>query len=307
MHATNLSGVDLNLLVALRALLTEKHVTRAAKSVGLSQPAMSHALARLRDLFDDPLLVRTAAGMSPTPRADALAPVLARALEDLGRIVAPPEAFDPARSTRSFTLLADDYSELVLLPKILARAWKDAPRVDVRVRPQHARSIDDLVEGRADLSIVPARTFAGARGLITQKMFHEDFVCVVRADHPQAKKRLSLAEYLELPHALIAPRGEGGSVVDSALGRIGRARRVAVEIPHFLVAPYLIRDTDLVLMLAERVARVMAAPLDLRVLAPPADLDLNGFDVHLVWHERHRADPGHAWFRNVVLEIAKKA
>ena len=115
MHAANdqLGAIDLNLLVALRALLHERHVTRAAKSVGLSQPAMSHALARLRELFDDPLLVRTPKGMQPTPRAEQIAPALARALEDLGRIVAAPERFDPARSRRSFTLVADDYTELV--------------------------------------------------------------------------------------------------------------------------------------------------------------------------------------------------
>jgi DNA-binding transcriptional LysR family regulator len=305
MQQANLAGIDLNLLVALGALLRERHVTRAARSIGLSQPAMSHALARLRELFDDPLLVRTPRGMQPTARAEEVAPLLGRALEDLARVVATPEKFDPARSKRCFTIVADDYSELVLLPELLARMWRLAPNVDVRVRPQHARWLDDLLEGRADLAVVPAlRPPSG--GIVLQKILHEDYVCVVRADHPRVKKKISLADYLELPHALIAPRGESGSVVDTALGRLGRrSRRVAVEIPHFLVAPHVVRATDVVLMLAERVARVMADPFGLRVLAPPTELALSGFDVFLAWHERQRSDEAHAWMRRLLAEVAK--
>jgi DNA-binding transcriptional LysR family regulator len=307
MHQTNLAAVDLNLLVALRALLHERHVTRAAKSVGLSQPAMSHALGRLRELFDDPLLVRTPRGMQPTPRAEEIAPALGRALEDLGRIVTAPEEFDPARSRRAFTLIADDYTELVLFPKLLARIWKDAPGIDIRVRPQHARSLDDLVEGRADFAFVPAiRQRSTSSGVVIQNVLHEDYVCVVRADHPRVKKKISLADYLALPHALIAPRGESGSVVDSALGRLRRSRRVAVEIPHFLVAPHVVRATDVVLILAERVAAVMAKPFGLRVLEPPAELGLTGFDVFFAWHERQRSDAAHAWLRRLLGEIAKE-
>jgi DNA-binding transcriptional LysR family regulator len=307
MHEANLSAVDLNLLVALRALLHERHVTRAAKSVGLSQPAMSHALARLRDLFDDQLLVRTARGMQPTPRAEEIAPALGRALEDLGRLVTAPEKFEPARSRRCFTVVADDYTELVLFPKLLARIWQEAPGIDVRVRPQHTRWLDDLAEGRADFAIVPGVRPAGpASGIVVQKMLHEDYVCVVRADHPRVKKKISFADYLALPHALIAPRGESGSVVDSALGRLRRSRRVAVEIPHFLVAPHVVRATDVVLMLAERVAKVMAAPFDLRILAPPSELQLTGFDVYLAWHQRQRSDAAHAWMRRILAEVAKE-
>lgn len=307
MQQMNLGAVDLNLLVALRALLEERHVTRAARRVGLSQPAMSHALARLRELFDDPLLVRTKRGMQPTPRAEEIAPALARALEDLGRIVAPPERFEPTRSKRCFTLVSDDYSELVVLPKVLARAWKEAPNIQLRVRPIHARWNDDLVEGRVDFALVPARTGPALRDVVVQKMFHEDFVLVVRADHPHVKKKLTLAEYLALPHALIAPRGEGGSVVDTALGRLGgRSRRVAVEVPHFLVAPFVVRETDVVLMLAERIAKAMANALDLRVLAPPDELGLNGFDIYLAWHGRQRNDAAHAWMRGVIQEVTKR-
>lgn len=305
MHEVNIATVDLNLLVALRALLRERHVTRAARSIGLSQPAMSHALGRLRELFADELLVRTPRGMQPTPRAEAIAPALSRALEDVARIVSPPEKFDPARSRRSFTILADDYTELVMLPKLLARLWAEAPGIDVRVRPQHAGWLDDLLEGRADIAAIPGVRTAASGSVVVQKVLHEDYVCVVRADHPRVKKKITLADYLALPHALIAPRGESGSVVDSALGRLRRTRRVAVEIPHFLVAPHVVRATDVVLMLAERVATVMAPPFELRVLAPPPELGLTGFDVSLAWHERQRNDDAHAWLRRHWLAVAK--
>lgn len=305
MHEVNLGAVDLNLLVALRALLVERHVTRAARSIGLSQPAMSHALARLREVLGDPLLVRTRTGMQPTPRAEALAEPLARVLEDVARVLSPEAAFEPARSKRCFRIVADDYTGLVLLPAILSRVWAEAPGIDVRVRSAPSRGIEELSLGRADFAVVPARAESAPRGIFVQKLLHEDFVCVVRADHPHVKKKLSLADYLALPHALISPRGEGGSVVETRLAKLGRSRRVAVEIPHFLVAPHLVRQSDLVLVLGARVASIMAEPLGLRVLAPPRELELRGFDVSLLWHERHRADPAHVWFRRVIAEAAK--
>jgi len=280
-------------------------VSRAATKIGLSQPAMSHALARLRDLFGDPLLVRTTRGMQPTPRAEEIAAPLSSMLDEVARIVAPPAKFDPARSKRRFDVVADDYSELVLLPEVLARAWRAAPDVDVNVRPSTGNAVADLVEGRADLAIIPARSDAFPRGIYTQKLFHEDFVCVLREGHPHTKKKISLDEYVALPHALIAPRGEGGSIVDASLRRLGRSRRVALAIPHFLAAPHLLVGSDLVLMLGTRVAKKLAAPLGLRVLAPPSELELTGFDVALAWHERMRADPAHAWFRAVVAAAAK--
>jgi DNA-binding transcriptional LysR family regulator len=131
----------------------------------------------------------------------------------------------------------------------------------------------------------------------------DGFVCVVREDHPVVKKRLSLDDFIALPHALVAPRGEGGSVVDSALARIGKKRRVAVEIPHFLVAPHVVRETDLVLTLAARVATSLAPLLGLRQLAPP--LELMRFTMTMVWHERQQVDPAHVWLRELIATVAK--
>jgi DNA-binding transcriptional LysR family regulator len=316
MHDTNLAALDLNLLVALRALLAERHVTRAAGSIGLSQPAMSHALSRLRALLDDPLLVRTSDGMQPTARAQAMTVPLERALDELQRLLAAPSPFDPARSARRFRIATSDYVELVLLPRLLGAIWSDAPAVDVSVEALDPRGVEQLAEGRFDVAISVLVHFTGDTsrdeadaepppGIRVQKLFSDRFVCVVRDGHPRVKKRLSLDDFLDLPHALVAPRGGGTGVVDLALARLGKKRHVAVEVPHFLVAPHVVAETDLVLTLAERVARKLAPSLGLRQLAPP--LELQGFSTWMAWHERQHADPAHAWLRKTIKSVAKSS
>ena len=306
MHPVHLAGLDLNLLVALRALLAERHVTRAAARVGLSQPAMSHALSRLRDLLGDPLLVRTPNGMRPTPRAEAMTAPLERALEDIGRLIASPAPFEPRLSTRKFRIASNDYMELVLFPRLLHRLWIEAPNIDVRIVNLDAQANADLAEGRLDLAMGVVGQFGDAdapRGLRSQDLVSDGFICVVREGHPVVKKRLSLDDFVALPHALVSPRGEGGSVVDSALARLGKKRRVAVEIPHFLVAPHVIRETDLLLTLAARVAASLAPLLGLRRIPPP--LELPTFTMSMVWHERQHVDPAHAWLRDLIATVAK--
>lgn len=304
MHEVHLERLDLNLLVALRALLAERHVTRAAARVGLTQPAMSHALARLRSALGDPLLVRTRAGMTLTARAAELAEPLERTLGELARLLAAPGAFEPARSSRTFHVATTDYVELVLMPAVLARLWREAPNVVVKLRTLDGRGLEELDAGRVDVVLGPL-TAAERGSLLAQRVLRERFVCVVRGDHPGVGRRLSLERFLALPHALITPRGESGGIVDTALAKLGARRRIAVEVPHFLVAPFLVEKTDVVLTLAERVARALAPSVRLRVLAPPRELDLPGFDVSLVWHERDRADPAHAWFRGVIASAAR--
>ncbi|MDB4935268.1 MAG: Transcriptional regulator [Labilithrix sp.] len=305
-HLPPLEALDLNLLVALRALLVEGHVTKAAARVGLSQPAMSHALARLRELLGDPLLVRTATGMKPTARAESMRLPLERALEDLGRALASPAPFDPRLSTRKFRIATNDYMELVLLPRLLARLWAEAPGIDVRLTNLADRANEDLTEGRIDFAMGVVGELGAPdvpQGIRSQRLVSDGFVCVVREGHPVVKKRLSLDDFIALPHALVAPRGTTGSVVDSALQAIGKKRRVAVEVPHFLVAPHVVRETDVVLTLAKRVALVLGPLLGLRQLAPP--LELPGFTMTLLWHERQHADPAHAWLRSLMTSVAK--
>ncbi|HEY8075630.1 MAG TPA: LysR family transcriptional regulator [Labilithrix sp.] len=298
--------VDLALVAALRALLAEKHVTRAAKRLGVTQPAMSHSLARLRAALGDPILVRTPSGMRATPRAEAMIEPLERAFHELDAALAPPAAFDPARATNRFVVATTDYVELVLLPALCARLWREAPNVDLRVVTIDTRAHELLAEDRLDLAIGPPGTLGSAGTIRSQLLFRETFRCVMREGHPAARRRLTLDAFIALPHALIAPRGEsGGGVVDHALARMKKKRRVALEIPHFLVAPYVIGETDLVITLAARVAERFASTLGLVSVAPPVELP--GFAMAMAWHERRHVDPAHAWFRKLVADVAREA
>jgi DNA-binding transcriptional LysR family regulator len=196
--------------------------------------------------------------------------------------------------------------ELVLFPRLLALLWSEAPGVDVRVRNIGVRSYEELAESRIELAMGVADQFGSPDpplGIRTQRLVSDRFVCVVREGHPLVKKRLSLDEFVSLPHALVAPRGEAGSIVDTALARLGKKRRVAVEVPHFLVAPHVVRETDVILTLAARVANSLGPLLGLRQLAPP--IELQGFSMFMAWHERQHADPAHVWLRARIAAVAK--
>jgi DNA-binding transcriptional LysR family regulator len=304
MHEVNLSAVDLNLLVALRALLTERSVTAAAQRLGLSQPATSHALSRLRDLFADPLLVRVGRGLVLSPRAEALRGQVDRALDEVSSLLATPPTFDPKTSTRTFSIATSDYGQFVLLPPLLARLAKEAPGVDLWIRDMSSAPMEEwFQDGGVDVGVAPVRAAARrARGLRVERLFSEGFVCLVRKGHPKVKKGLTVSDFAELPHAFVAPRGTRGGVVDEALKKRGKARRIALAVPHFLVAPHAVARSDLIVTLAERVARFFAEHLPLRVLPPP--LPLPTFAVSLIWHERVGSDPGHAWLRGQIAAVA---
>jgi DNA-binding transcriptional LysR family regulator len=305
MHDVHLASIDLNLLVALDALLETRNVTRAAGKVGLTQSAMSHALKRLRDLTGDELLVRGKDGMVPTSRGEALGPPVRRALDEIGRALAPPAAFDPRVARVRVTVGTSDYAELVLLPEVVRRMTRDAPGIDLRTIAIED-DVSPLVSRAIDMVIQPLRPVLDERpGVIARKLFDERFVCVMRKGHPLAKRRLTLRRFAEASHALISPRGAEGGIVDDALARLGLARRVVVAVPHFLIAPHLVATSDLVLTLAERVARVLAEPLGLAVVPAPSELALVGFTMSLVWHERTHADPALKWVRDLFADVAK--
>ncbi len=302
----NLAGVDLNLLVALDALLAERHVTRAARRLGLSQPATSHALARLRALLGDPLLVRGAGGaLVATARAEALVPRLRQALDAVRAALQGDPPFDPATARASFRISTGDYAELVLLPALMRRIAREAPGVDLWV----VTSADEaaaLASGSIDCLLAPRRagTTPGP-GTYQRPLFTETFTCLVRRGHPAAAQRLTLARYAALDHLLIAPRGTPGSFVDDALAERGKQRRVALAVPHFLVAPHVVATTDLILTVASRVAAAVAGPLDLVTVPPPVELP--GFAMALYWHERRHHDPAQRWLRGLIAEVAAAA
>jgi DNA-binding transcriptional LysR family regulator len=304
MHTVHdvLAAMDLNLVVALDVLLAERHVTRAAKRLGITQSAASHALGRLRDQLGDPLLVRGPGGaMLPTALALRLAPQLRKALEDLAGVLRG-ERFDPATARRTFRLGASDYVELVLLPRLSARLARLAPGVDLWVHTFDDWGDSELASGKLDCVLAPPRRSERAGGMFEKVVLHESFTCVMRAGHPLAGSRLTLARYCEVPHLMVAPRGTPGSFVDDALAAVGRTRRVALAVPHFLVVPYVIAGTNLVATLAKRVAALFATTLDLTMVPPP--IAIANFAIALVWHERNHHDAAQRWFRDQVAAVA---
>jgi DNA-binding transcriptional LysR family regulator len=290
-----LAGIDLNLLTSLDALLATQSVTRAARALGRTQPAVSHALRRLRELLGDELLVRTPDGMQPTPRAQELRPAVRAAIEAAEAVLQEAPAFDPARAERSFALAMADQISFLVLPALIARLAREAPGVRIDQRPGSPPALGDDV----DLAISVFRDQpASAR---EEPLFREEFACVIRRGSPAARGPFDLKRYLALPHLLVAPRGLPGGPLDDALARAGQRRRVVLTVPHFLVAPHVIAATDLVWTAPVRLARAFAH-LPLAVREPPFRVD--GFTVAMRWHVRLDRDPGLRWLRGVLREIA---
>ncbi len=297
-----LAGVDLNLVLALDALLAERHVTRAAARLGITQSAASHALGRLRDLLGDPLLVRgTRGAMMPTPRAEQIAPQIHSVLVALAGALRGV-AFDPSTARRTFRIGASDYVELVLLPRLTERIARIAPGIDLWVHSFAEHGDEELATGTLDVVLGPPRGAARPAGSYEKVMFDESFTCILRAGHPLAASKLTLARYCALPHLLITPRGTPGSFVDDALAALGKTRRVAVAVPHFLVVPYIVAGSDLVATLANRVATMFSETLGLVMLAPPVQIPR--FQIALAWHERNHHDAPHRWLREQLLAVA---
>jgi DNA-binding transcriptional LysR family regulator len=294
----NLAAIDLNLLVALDALLREENVTVAGQRIGLSQPAMSHALARLRELLGDQLLVRTGRRMHRSPLGHQLMPTVRRLIGDLEATLLPRRDFEPSSSQRRFRIAANDHAGAVVLPALFARVRAAAPGVQLDVLPQAGAPPVELATGELDAAI---GTFLGvAPPLVDRVLFREGFACMTRRDHPGG--RLDLRKYLELDHLVIASPGYGPGVVDLALQARGLARRVAMRVPHFLVAPAIIARTDLVLTLPRRVLAV-ASDRRLRVSKPP--LRLPDVAVQVVWHRRSDGDAGATWLREQIIACAR--
>lgn len=300
MKSIQLLDLDLNLLATLDAIMVEGSAQRAAVRLGVTQSAISHALRRLRDHLGDPLVVRSPRGMVPTTRGAQLARPLRQALADLDDALRGQHAFDPRVAVRTFTLSSADYTELVLVPLLAKHLMSAAPGVKVIFRSPREDLTDDLEAGRIDLALgVFHGPLANCR---KQAIFHDRFVCVVRKDHPMVRRGLTLDRYLELQHVAIAPRTTGsGTLVDHVLLQHGHRRRVTMVVPHFMVAPIVVSETDLMLTSPERIALRYRAMLPLKVLAPP--FQLPGFTISQVWHERVHKDPGHAWLRSTIARL----
>jgi DNA-binding transcriptional LysR family regulator len=300
----NIAGLNLNLLPVLDALLAERSVSRAGARLGLSQPAVSNALAQLRAILKDPLLVRKGPGMAPTDRALALAGPLRAALLALEQGLEPAATFDPATAERRFTIMTNDFVAFALLPRLLPRLQREAPRVRLQVRAWQEHSVPpELARGDADLVLGFNRGMPP--GHHATPLFDDRFVFVARKRHPLVRGKVTLATYTnpKLSHIIVSQQPNARGVVDDALAERGLTRHVALHVSHFLLVPPIVATTDYVAALSELVARAMAEPLSLQLLKMP--IEAGRASVQLVWHERTAASPAHAWLRGVVEEVGR--
>jgi DNA-binding transcriptional LysR family regulator len=298
-----LGQLDANALVSLDLLLQERSVTRAARRQRVTQSAMSQTLRRLRDVFDDQLLVRSGAGMVLTPRAAALREPLHRLFSELERVLAEEPAFHPAQSKREVRIAMTDYTAALVLPGLLERIGKEAPGIDVSVMGIAAAApYDALREGGCDLLV--GMLDSAPTSVETERLWSETFVLLVRKKHPLVRSRRRLDAFAASRHLLVSPRGTPRGRVDEMLAARKRERRVCATLPFFLAAPAIVAESDLVLTIPRKIAERVARRHDVTLLEPP--LDLGSFDVSLAWSARLRADPANRWLRGLVASVASR-
>lgn len=292
----NLRRIDLNLLVTLEALLTERSVTRAAKRLHLSQPSVSVQLRKLRQIFSDPLLSPVAGAMAPTTRAQALLPALHAALAQMAQVLGSGGTFEPATAELTWQIAASDQSEHAIVTPLLARLRTAAPRVRLAVRDaSHAAMMRQLEAGAIDIAFlamedVPAR-------MHHRVLYRESYVLIARRGHPALRRRFTVDAFCALEQVLVSPDGGGfRGITDALLEGRGRSRRVVLSTQHFLLVPQIVERTDVVALVPSRLVSARAARL--QIIAPP--LPIPSFEMAMIWHERSQADAAHAWLREQV-------
>ncbi|SAK45791.1 LysR family transcriptional regulator [Caballeronia ptereochthonis] len=292
-----LRRLDLNLLVTLDVLLAEQNVTRAAERLHFSQPSVSVHLAKLRDIFGDPLLLPGPRGMWPTARAQALRAPLREALASLERAVSPEEAFDPSVAANIWRIAATDYSESTVLLPALGALRAVAPNTRLAVVEANPPRLAKEAE-LGDIDLAFHITSDAPAGLHRRALFTESYVLAGRKDHPRLKRRPTLSQFCALDQVIVSPDGGGfHGPTDEALAALGLSRRVVLSVPHFLFVRSLIETTDLVAMLPSRLVQDSAA---LRIVAPPVDVP--GYEMSMYWHERVHRDPAHRWLREFITK-----
>ncbi|MEM7553019.1 MAG: LysR family transcriptional regulator [Cyanobacteria bacterium P01_A01_bin.84] len=294
---TNLRQLDLNLLIALDALISEVSVTRAANRLNLSQSAMSYSLKRLREILGDEILLRSSGGMEVTPLASQIANRVRQVLLEIQGLL-EKESFDPGTANESFCIAMSDYVETSLGVPLLQYLRKNAP--DIRIRAISAEkevALEGLDTNQIDLAI---GVFSNLKSWhVKQKLYEEEFVCVVKSD---TLNKLSLEEYLQRPHILVSSRDDFRGAVDSILERDYRtSRNVTWSTPHFMVVPFLIANSECVSLLPKRVAERCAKQMGLKLLPPP--IEITSFTVSMIWHQRNTGRPKHEWLREQILKI----
>lgn len=295
-------NIDLVLLECFDALLHERSVSRAAERLGISQSSASEMLAKLRDRFDDPLLVRTRDGLAPTTRALELRPQVREAIDRLRQLLAGSKGFDPATSDETFRLSTSDYTQLLLMPTLTRLMLAEAPHCTVDVLPVHILRVEQAMDA-GDIDLAIAYYPEPPPSLRRSPLFSDRYVCIARPGHPEAVSPLTAERFAALPHVRVAPSGLTyfSSVVDQALEALGLQRRIAVSSPHFLLAAQLVSQTDLVLALPQRAAQALAAHFALQVI--PIPMPMRTIDLSMYWHERCHHSAPQQWLRERVRRI----
>lgn len=309
----NISKIDLNLLVYLDVLLRERNVTRAAEELGISQPAMSNSLRRLRSLFDDPVLVRTSDGMTPTDRALELQPLVRNVLAAAELAVLPKTVFDPSESERIFRIMASDYTEATLLPKLLQRLSVEAPSVRLDIMTPSDVSFHDVERGKVDLVINRFDTLPQSFHQI--HLWDDSFSCVLRADNPVIKD-WNLESYLAAKHVWVSKTGMGVGVgmstddvqrlgwVDEALAKMDAKRVITLFTRHYQAALLLAEHNDLVVTIPTLAANSIQKNPQVAVLQPP--FEIPRMRLKMVWSPLLQHDPGHGWMRKLIKSVSEE-
>ena len=296
----NLNKVDLNLFIVFDAIYTEANLTRAGQIVGITQPAVSNALSRLRETFNDPLFVRTAQGMVPTPMAQNIIGPVRNALALLRVSVQESRIFTPLQANKTYRISMTDLTEQVMLPPLFQRLRRLAPNVYIEsFLAKRRETTKELAAGRLDFAVdAPLNTDPQVRHV---KLLEDRYVCAIRPGHPLAKDKLSLDDYLSLTHIHISTRRNGLGHVDLALGKMGIQRRIALRSQHYLMASTVMQQTDMAMTVPERFARrheLHYFPMPIKDLPP--------LETHLYWHESTDQDPANRWMREQMIELAQQ-
>jgi DNA-binding transcriptional LysR family regulator len=298
----NLCRLDLNLLVLLDALLAERSVTRAAARVSLGQSAMSHNLARLRLLFQDELLVRTADGMQPTPRAAALIAPVRAVLADIQAIALRRPTFDPATAERRFRITVPDRLEITLVPRLLKLLVREAPGISLQLRSSDRFAVVGMLD-RDELDLGIGVFTEGGTAHKRRILYQEGFLCLYPPELAGISAPITLEEYVSLPHVLASGREDPRGRADDALAALGLTRRVLVSTPHFLAIPHLLRSAGAIATLPATLAQSFVPEFALATTSLPFDMPV--LDVSMLWHASYDADPAHRWLRDRVADLVR--
>ena len=295
-----LSDLDLNLLVIFQQLLRDRRVSRAAVSLGLSQPAVSNALRRLRGLLGDELFLRTQNGMEPTPYALQLATPVAQALDTLRDALNVRASFDPATSQRCFSLAMTDVGETYFLPVLMEALANSAPGVTLRCTPVADPALrEDMAAGRIDLALGSLPQLQA--GFFQQALFRQRYVALMRAGHPlAARPTITAAQYRQASHVRVVSAGTGHGQVEAALDKLGLVRAVHLTVPKYLALGHVLGQTDLIATVPERFAQRIVDPFAL--VSRPITLRLPASTIAQLWHAHLHRDPGHQWLRGLVAQ-----